>query len=501
MKQWFGLKTLAFGLAFTAAVALNSFAQGDQNQHQNQHGAWPDELQEVTLEGTVIIDSSHVNVYFLDIDNDGVADYHLMFGPDWYQPESGAVRPEDGASVAIVGALHDRADVPQVIIFELDGLVWRDAVENWWGNDEWPENPEIVSLSGTVLVDTTYFYLHYYLDVDGDNAPDYHLSFGPPWYENADSVILPVEGETVNITGVLRGSNELPCVEVFTINDETWREPTGPAPWAGMWIHKEDQQKRRVHSSVDTCSWLEVPPGAMKMSGGQHGGREFPDSIFCKFHEVYCDSLPGAADSLQRGWRIHFSDPNGQSMHGNGAGLQFMKQVRMQLQFKNADDDGSLTKATADAPELYAWNETSQTWLPVADAMYDPISGSFSLEPEAVEVYYAVFESTNIPTSVTSNTVMTPATAELGQNYPNPFNPETTIRFDLTSPSRVILTVYNSLGQQVTTLVNGQAASGVHQVTWDGTNNIGQIVPSGVYYYRLTLDNGQTQTRKMMFLK
>ena len=74
----------------------------------------------------------------------------------------------------------------------------------------------------------------------------------------------------------------------------------------------------------------------------------------------------------------------------------------------------------------------------------------------------------------------TPTAFSLAQNYPNPFNPSTTVRYTLPQRSRVRLTVYNSLGEQVTTLVNGEEDGGYHEVKFDGTG-----LASGVYYYRL----------------
>ena len=88
-----------------------------------------------------------------------------------------------------------------------------------------------------------------------------------------------------------------------------------------------------------------------------------------------------------------------------------------------------------------------------------------------------------------------PKTPLLEQNYPNPFNPNTTIRYALPQRSHVTLTVYNTLGQQIATLVNESQGAGYHDVRFDGTG-----VASGVYYYRLTV--GQSvHTRKMAVVK
>ena len=93
-----------------------------------------------------------------------------------------------------------------------------------------------------------------------------------------------------------------------------------------------------------------------------------------------------------------------------------------------------------------------------------------------------------------------PKTHRLSQNYPNPFNPETVIGFALSAGSEVSLCVYNALGQRVKTLVEEDLPVGEHTVTWDGTDDSGNRVASGVYLYRLKAD-GFVESRKMMLLK
>ncbi|HFE63324.1 MAG TPA: T9SS type A sorting domain-containing protein, partial [Caldithrix sp.] len=85
-------------------------------------------------------------------------------------------------------------------------------------------------------------------------------------------------------------------------------------------------------------------------------------------------------------------------------------------------------------------------------------------------------------------------------NFPNPFNPGTTLAFFLAKPLRVNLTVYDILGQSVTTLVSGRLDAGNHRVYWDGRNSIGNEVSAGIYYYQLSAGN-RSQTRKMILLR
>ena len=93
-----------------------------------------------------------------------------------------------------------------------------------------------------------------------------------------------------------------------------------------------------------------------------------------------------------------------------------------------------------------------------------------------------------------------PTEFALRQNYPNPFNPSTTISYSLPTASDVKIVVYNLLGNEIATLVNGQQAAGYHNVEWNGRSNSGQLVSTGVYLYRISADDF-TSIRKMILMK
>ena len=88
----------------------------------------------------------------------------------------------------------------------------------------------------------------------------------------------------------------------------------------------------------------------------------------------------------------------------------------------------------------------------------------------------------------------------LHKNYPNPFNPKTTISYNLKEDTFVTLTIYDLVGKQVKTLVNGKEKSGNRHIQWDATNLHGFPVPSGTYLYKIETDNF-SQTKKMILLK
>jgi hypothetical protein len=116
--------------------------------------------------------------------------------------------------------------------------------------------------------------------------------------------------------------------------------------------------------------------------------------------------------------------------------------------------------------------------------------GSYSYRLKQVD-FNGEFEYSNVVEVL----VLTPNKFELSQNYPNPFNPTTSISFTLPQAGNVKLSVYNLLGQEVQTLVNGFMETGLHSVNFEAKN-----LNSGIYLYKLEA-NGISSVRKMTLLK
>jgi hypothetical protein len=109
--------------------------------------------------------------------------------------------------------------------------------------------------------------------------------------------------------------------------------------------------------------------------------------------------------------------------------------------------------------------------------------------------------------SLENNAPNSPAEFLLKQNYPNPFNPETTIEYELTVSSNVQLTIYSSDGKEIHTLVDNIQSPGNHKIKWDGKDNSGKEVSSGIYIYRIAIHSDKLTTReksiskKMLYFK
>lgn len=492
------LKTRIFAIALVLAmVAALPFDSYSQNKGKKDKKAWPDSLTTITVEGVVLIDSTHANPYLLDVDADTVGDYFLAFGPDWYVPESGAERPVAGDTVTIVGHLNEKPLVPVIIVFEINDLLWREAIENWWKHQDFLQNKEIVTETGVIMLDTTHYYTHYYLDTDADSVPDYFLSFGAPWYEPESGAVRPAEGDEVTIEGIVKAMSEPVQLVVLKINELVWRDETGPAPWVGGWFKKSGKHNSRIHCPIDTASWLELPAGAM-MGGGKQD-EDFPDSIFIEFMQTWRDSLPACSDSIRAGWYFHFSYEDGNCLRSKGRSVNFMKSLKMKFNFDNGEeDDLGLAASSGNLYELKYYDEDLEEWVTVDGAEINPLTQSVTVETESVNGYYAVFEtveSTNV-----AEVDLEAVSFVLEQNYPNPFNPETRIQYQLAENSIVQISVFNILGQKVRTLVNSVQPAGVHQVVWNGRDEAGQMVTSGMYIYKMQA-GARTDFRRMVLLK
>jgi hypothetical protein len=105
------------------------------------------------------------------------------------------------------------------------------------------------------------------------------------------------------------------------------------------------------------------------------------------------------------------------------------------------------------------------------------------------------------PTAVLEEQITTvPAALSLDQNYPNPFNSSTVIRFSLPTTEEVELGVYDLAGQRVALLVSGIREAGTYAVSWDGRDDRGRELASGVYLYRLGAGERE-ETRKLALLR
>jgi hypothetical protein len=136
----------------------------------------------------------------------------------------------------------------------------------------------------------------------------------------------------------------------------------------------------------------------------------------------------------------------------------------------------------------------SATALEVRLHVYSRFTGTIYFDDLGVQV---IGTSTGVSGNDTRGI---PKTFQLSDNFPNPFNPTTVIQYATPRADQISLEIYNLLGQRVRTLVDGVISAGYHEAVWDGRNENGQQVESGVYFYRL--QTGQVGlVKKMLFVK
>jgi hypothetical protein len=140
----------------------------------------------------------------------------------------------------------------------------------------------------------------------------------------------------------------------------------------------------------------------------------------------------------------------------------------------------------------------------VIDSAFYPPKGKFVLSTDlgaSVKPQYVHCPQGDIMLPIQEVQVqLLPERYELDQNTPNPFNPNTVIVFAVPRPSEVRVEVFNVLGQKVRTLANEFSNAGYKRVEWDGTDDNGSSVASGVYLYRMTAGDF-SETKKMLLLK
>ena len=140
--------------------------------------------------------------------------------------------------------------------------------------------------------------------------------------------------------------------------------------------------------------------------------------------------------------------------------------------------------------------------------------GDLSLQPEDIQLWLMQAQQLDFNDATLQRGIfvlrdlmrmLTPKRTDLLPNYPNPFNPETWIPYQLAEPAKVNISIYSMGGKLVRTLALGELPAGVYQdkshaAYWDGTNNLGESVASGIYFYTLTAGDF-TATRKMLIRK
>ena len=184
----------------------------------------------------------------------------------------------------------------------------------------------------------------------------------------------------------------------------------------------------------------------------------------------------------------------------NGSGWTLLDSALMGLQVSSIVSKAGYIFASATGSGVFHSHDNGTTWTNISDGLTDgSVTSLFVLDPYlfAATTSGVYRRPLSEITAVGPETISTkvPEKYSLGQNYPNPFNPATRIEYSLPRTSRISLTLYNILGQQVASLFEGVRPSGTYSAVLDGSH-----LATGVYFYRLQTD-AFVDIKKLVLLK
>ena len=201
-----------------------------------------------------------------------------------------------------------------------------------------------------------------------------------------------------------------------------------------------------------------------------------------------------------------------------GHGDRWIREIDTKIRL--LDQDSVAISSNDDYDDWYELNfykgEVSNTYskvvidsLPYTGTYYIDCFGYYSTyngkSPSIGSVAHGSYNVTALMKSRTVDDItersVVPEEYALMQNYPNPFNPTTTIKYQLKQNVDVKMTIYNVLGQKVITLVDSKQSAGTHQVVWNGLNQYGSKVATGIYFYHIQIGDKFSQVKKMILMK
>jgi len=286
-------------------------------------------------------------------------------------------------------------------------------------------------------------------------------------------------------------------------------------PWKG-YMYNSDSNFTLIYPPLDATR----SSGTSKASARSHAAGEYSVRLALQSNDEVEFHRLGELESASQG-KDKFDKPVLPSMDPTDVQLRFVNEKNYwHSEFKPISQNGSywdfeITTGAKNAHAVLHWEDLSQ--LPqnfdavLIDRDRNTVSRLTAVDHMDVTVGNKEKRSFRIIVGTDSyisenQSAMLPTSFSLAANYPNPFNPTTTIRYGLPENSRVELIVYNLLGQKVRTLIRETQNAAFHSILWDGRNDLGASIASGVYFYRLTthglLSNKEfVQTRKMLLIK
>jgi hypothetical protein len=324
----------------------------------------------------------------------------------------------------------------------------------------------------------------------------FHRDFGPGAYP--DSVIVG-DGQDVTGINIVLGVRIPPAEGTISglVTDDSTGAAIGHALVMAIghidqWGHRQYIFRRTFTDSTGNYLLENLPAIPLKLFSGARGYLgEFYDNV-----RRFSEATPVTPDAENINFALTARELGPRALSGRVIMPDGMESDGLILY---ALINGEITDIIAADPDgYYSFDEVEGA---IYEVQASSVYGDAELDDPVNAIYDDVVDA-DIQFSVTSadDGQTLPVATSLAQNYPNPFNARTLISYNLARPGDVDLSVYNIVGQKVTTLVNGEFEAGSYTVTWDGTDASGRPVATGIYYYRLAT-GGQTETMKMTMLK
>jgi len=392
-----------------------------------------------------------------------------------------------------------------------------------------PLSPWITWTNPTLLNDTTYFTSLVYPPND---QPGLDTSITLKWNKVSEAQKYLIQLSTdAAFTSVFKSdSTTTDTLITFTglqKNQEYYwrvqvRSSAGPGPWSNISSFVTTlllPDKPRLVSAVSnqignvTFTWNTVSTATRYL------GQVAYDQAFTNVFRLFAtsdsvDIISWFTEGQLYYWRVQAINLSGSgafSAIANFTLLYAPTSLALQL---NASDQITLTwtnNSTIADGNLIERMQSPQTSFSLLDTLKGSGNSYVDKQVETGQIYtyrvraYKDSLESNYSNQVSSNVTgvkegSIPKEYSISQNYPNPFNPSTVINYALPKSSLITIKIYNILGQEVKTLINSQLQAGYYTTQWNGDNNSGKTVSSGMYICRV--DAGQyIKTIKMMLLK
>lgn len=375
--------------------------------------------------------------------------------------------------------------------------------------------------------------------IQGTSVPTdepYAVMLAPGWNLIGSPFDFPVAWDSVQVDSVSTADDTLvtgpirwnPSQGAYYGADATMLDP-----FEGYWVHNGGTSA--VTLAIPPVERAATSPSAVAHARGASESEGWSIRLHVRTQDVADEAVIGAAPAARRRWdRLDRVDPpmgpgRGVTLYvrndGWGSrGSAFARDIRPALQDASGDDGevwymdvakSFRDESAGDVVRLHTdvTNETQGLLMILVDrrlgrridltreSTYEFVLGAKAVVTKEDDARFVVLVGSEEFVAAHQDLLPAyPGRTVLHQNYPNPFNPSTVVRYDLAAPAQVDLRIFNAQGALIKVLDNEYRQPGRYEVGWNGDNERGEHVASGVYFFRLRAGRF-TETRKMVMLK